>query len=103
MLMDEPLTGLDIQSQEIILEIMEKLRQRGVTIMIATHDLDQAAGRFDRVMLLNRRLMGFGSPEQVFTPEQLRAAYGGHLRLVQTGNDLLVVADTCCDEGEEVG
>ena len=103
MLMDEPLTGLDIQSQEMILEIMEKLRQRGVTIMIATHDLDQAAGRFDRVMLLNRRLIGFGSPEQVFTPEQLRAAYGGHLRLVQTGSDLLVVTDTCCDEGEEVG
>ncbi len=103
MLMDEPLTGLDIQSQESIFEIMEKLRQRGVTIMIATHDLDQAAGLFDRVMLLNRRLMGFGSPEQVFTPEQLRAAYGGHLRLVQAGNELLVMADTCCDEGEGKG
>jgi len=103
MLMDEPLTGLDIQSQETIFEIMEKLGQRGVTIMIATHDLDQAAGRFDRVMLLNRRLMGFGSPEQVFTPEKLRAAYGGHLRLVQAGSELLVVTDTCCDEGEEMG
>jgi manganese/iron transport system ATP-binding protein len=103
MLMDEPLTGLDIQSQESIFEIMEKLRQRGVTIMIATHDLDQAAGRFDRVMLMNRRLIGFGSPEQVFTPEQLRAAYGGHLRLVQANNELLVVADTCCDEGDGKG
>ena len=103
MLMDEPLTGLDIQSQETIFEIMEKLSLRSVTIMISTHDLDQAAGRFDRVMLLNRRLMGFGSPEEVFTPEQLRAAYGGHLRLVQAGNELLVVADTCCDEGEEMG
>ncbi len=103
MLMDEPLTGLDIQSQETIFEIMEKLRGRGVTIMIATHDLDQAAGRFDRVMLLNRRLMGFGAPEQVFTPERLRAAYGGHLRLVQAGGELLVVTDTCCDEGVEKG
>jgi manganese/iron transport system ATP-binding protein len=101
MLMDEPLTGLDIQSQENILEILEKLQRRGVTIMIATHDLDQAAGRFDRVMLLNRSLMSFGSPAQVFTPEQLRAAYGGHLRLVQAGNDLLVVADTCCDDGKD--
>jgi manganese/iron transport system ATP-binding protein len=103
MLMDEPLTGLDIQSQETIFEVMETLRQRSVTIMISTHDLDQAAGRFDRVMLLNRRLVGFGSPEQVFTPEQLRSAYGGHLRLVPVGKGFLVVADTCCDEGEEMG
>jgi manganese/iron transport system ATP-binding protein len=103
MLMDEPLTGLDIQSQETIFRIMEDLRQRSVTIMISTHDLDQAAGRFDRVMLMNRRLIGFGSPENVFTPEQLRAAYGGHLRMVQVGDETLVVADTCCDEGEGMG
>jgi manganese/iron transport system ATP-binding protein len=102
MLMDEPLTGLDIQSQETIFKIMEDLRQRGVTIMISTHDLDQAAGKFDRVMLLNHRLIGFGSPEQVFTPERLRAAYGGHLRMVQIGDETLVVADTCCDEGERM-
>jgi len=102
MLMDEPLTGLDIQSQETIFEILEELRRRSVTILVATHDLDHAAARFDRVMLLNRHLLSFGSPEEVFTPEKLRAAYGGHLRLVQTGSEFLVVADTCCDEGEEM-
>jgi ABC-type Mn2+/Zn2+ transport system ATPase subunit len=99
MLMDEPLSGLDIHSQELIFDILDDLRQRGVTIMVSTHDLDQAADRFDRVMLLNRRLMGIGTPEKVFTPEQLMAAYGGHLRLVQSGEGTLVVADTCCDEG----
>lgn len=40
-----------------------------IAIMVATHDLDQAAEHFDRVMLLNRRLMGFGQPSEVFTPE----------------------------------
>ena len=100
MLMDEPLTGLDIGSQESIFTILDNLQGRGVTVMVATHDLDLAARRFDRVMLLNQRMLGFGIPEQVFTPEQLMSAYGGHIHLVETDDQLLVVADTCCDEGE---
>lgn len=99
MLMDEPLTGLDVTSQEDIFRILEELRQRGVTVMIATHDLNLAAERFDRVMLLNVRLLGLGQPEEVFTPERLQAAYGGHLRVIQTGEGLMMVGDTCC-EGE---
>jgi manganese/iron transport system ATP-binding protein len=100
MLMDEPLTGLDIGSQESIFTFLDDLQSRGVTVMVATHDLDLAARRFDRVMLLNQRMLGFGVPEQVFTPEQLMSAYGGHIHLVETDDQLLVVADTCCDEGE---
>lgn len=100
MLMDEPLTGLDISSQESIFTILDDLQGRGVTVMVATHDLDLAAGSFDRVMLLNQRMLGFGVPEQVFTPKQLMSAYGGHIHLVETDDQLLVVADTCCNEGE---
>jgi manganese/iron transport system ATP-binding protein len=62
MLMDEPLTGLDVPSQQDIFEVLAALRARGVTVMIATHDLNLAAERFDRVMLLNRRLLGLGRP-----------------------------------------
>lgn len=100
MLMDEPLTGLDLNSQEDIFDILDELRQRNVTVLVATHDLDQAAERFDRVMLLNRRLLGFGLPEEVFTAQRLLEAYGGHLRLLPVGNELLALGDTCCDEGE---
>lgn len=99
LLMDEPFTGLDLPAQEGILEILERLRQQGVTVLVATHDLDQAAAYFDRVLLLNRRLIAFGSPEEVFTPEALRAAYGGHLRLVSIGGELIAVGDTCCEGG----
>lgn len=100
MLMDEPLSGLDLNSQEVIFEILDKLKQRSVTVMMATHDLEQAASRFDRVMLLNRRLVGIGNPQQVFHADKLMAAYGGHLRLVQASESLLAVTDSCCDEGE---
>jgi manganese/iron transport system ATP-binding protein len=100
MLMDEPLTGLDLTSQEDTFHILEALRERRVTVLVATHDLNQAADRFDRVMLLNRRLLGLGQAEEVFTPERLMAAYGGHLRLIDTGEGTMVLGDTCC-EGED--
>ena len=99
LLMDEPLTGLDLSSQQALFDILDELRQRGVTVMVATHDLDQAAEHFDRVMLLNRRLVGFGQPGEVFIPERLMEAYGRRLRLVQSGEGLLALTDTCCDEG----
>jgi manganese/iron transport system ATP-binding protein len=98
MLMDEPLNGLDIHSQELIFEILDELRGRSVTVMIATHDLEQAANRFDRVMLLNHRLLGFGRPEEVFTPQRLVNAYGGRLRILETEGEILALGDTCCDE-----
>ena len=100
LLMDEPLTGLDLKSQQAIYDILDELRRRGVTVMVATHDLDQAADHFDRVMLLNRRLVGFGRPGEVFTADRLVEAYGGHLRLVHIESDVIALADTCCDEGE---
>ncbi len=102
MLMDEPLTGLDVNSQEQIFYILDVLRTRGITVMVALHDLKLASERFDRVMLLNRRMMGLGSPEEVFHPDKLIEAYGEHIRLVSTVDGMVVVEDTCCDEGVHV-
>ncbi|HQJ11365.1 MAG TPA: zinc ABC transporter ATP-binding protein AztA [Anaerolineae bacterium] len=96
MLMDEPLTGLDVPAQEDIFRVLETLRARGVTVMVATHDLQLAAERFDRVMLLRQRLVGLGLPDEVFTRENLQQAYGGQLHLIQAENGLLALGDTCC-------
>ena len=100
MLMDEPLTGLDVPAQDDIFRILDELRERGVTVMVATHDLNLAAERFDRVMLLHSRLLGLGQPAEVFTAERLREAYGDHLRLVETGEGVMALSDTCCGRGE---
>jgi manganese/iron transport system ATP-binding protein len=99
MLMDEPLTGLDVTSQEDIFRILDELRRRQVTVMVATHDLSQASERFDRLMLLNRRLLGLGQPDDVLTPERLAQAYGSAMRLIQTAEGMVALSDTCC-EGE---
>ena len=99
MLMDEPLTGLDVNSQEDIFHIMDALKEHGVTVLVAMHDLKMAAEKFDRVMLLNRKLVGIGTPEQVFCPDNLVEAFGSHLHLVETEQGVLALGDTCCDEG----
>jgi manganese/iron transport system ATP-binding protein len=97
LLMDEPLNGLDIGSQDMLFETIDALRGRGVTVLTALHDLQLAARHFDRVMLLNKALVGIGAPGEVFTPAHLLQAYGGHLHLSVTREGILTVADTCCD------
>lgn len=96
MLLDEPLTGMDSPTQESLLSLLADLQQRGVTLLVATHDLEQAARHFDRILLLNRRLIAFGLPEQVLQAGNLARAYGSRLALP----DGLFIADTCC-EGDE--
>jgi manganese/iron transport system ATP-binding protein len=102
LLLDEPLTGLDMPSQEAILEILDHLRARGITILVATHDLNQAAGQFERMILLNRRIVADGRPEAVLTAQNLGEAYGGHLHVVPTDGGALLLADTCCGGGKEL-
>ncbi|MBN1305092.1 MAG: metal ABC transporter ATP-binding protein [Anaerolineales bacterium] len=91
-LMDEPLTGLDIPSQESILRLLDELKSRDVTVVVATHDLEQASTAFDRVMLLNRKLIGFGTPDEVLRPEKLLEAYGKKVHLT----DKTMLVDECC-------
>jgi manganese/iron transport system ATP-binding protein len=93
MLMDEPLTGLDSPSQEGILSLLDELKKQDVTVMVATHDLEQASAYFDRIMLLNHRLICFGPPQQVLQTEKLIQAYGRRLRSVDGGEVLTV--DNC--------
>jgi manganese/iron transport system ATP-binding protein len=96
-LMDEPLNGLDTPSQEAILSLLEKLQQMKITVMVATHDLGQAASHFDRVMLLNHRLIRFGPPPEVLTSENLLQAYGGHAQLIRSDDGSTALADSCCE------
>jgi ABC-type Mn2+/Zn2+ transport system ATPase subunit len=102
MLMDEPLTGLDTPSQEGLLVLLEDLRTRKVTVMVATHDLEQAAAHFDRILLLNHRLIAFGTAAEVLRPETLLEAYGGRLKVRDGQVDLVGLDDTCCEGDDHV-
>ncbi|MCP4141948.1 MAG: metal ABC transporter ATP-binding protein [Chloroflexi bacterium] len=100
MLMDEPMTGLDIPSQDNIFGILDELREENVTLLISLHDLKMASERFDKVMLLNKHLLAIGPAEDALRPENLIAAYGGNLQLIPTEDGMLPIGDTSCCDGE---
>ena len=95
LLLDEPLTGLDMPSQDALFAVLEKVREDGVTVLLATHDLNLARDKFDRVMLLNTRLVAFGQPEKVLTSGHLKRAYGGQVHLL-AAEDAILLTDGCC-------
>lgn len=98
MLLDEPFSGLDNQTQHGLIHLLERLSERGVTILVATHDLDLASAHFDRILLLNQRLIACGPPAEVFRADLLTATFGHHARTLRTKDGLVFVSDDCCGE-----
>lgn len=94
LLLDEPFAGLDVPAQEKILKILDDVQAQGVTVLLATHDLELAAEHFDRVLLINRRCIAYGAPQEVLTPANLSAAYGGHMQVINTAEGRVLVGDS---------
>lgn len=88
LLLDEPLTGLDIPSHERIDEVLESEVGRGVTVIVTTHDLDEAR-RADHVVLLAGRVVASGPPADVLSDARLTEAYGGYLLHFEKGRVVL--------------
>jgi ABC-type Mn2+/Zn2+ transport system ATPase subunit len=100
-LLDEPLSGLDIPSQDQILKILDELKERGVTVLFATHDLELAAEHFDRILLLNRGLVAYGTRQEVLTAKNLAAAYGGHMQVLDTDAGRVAIGDSGGHHGHD--
>ncbi len=96
LLMDEPFTGVDVTTQEATLELLNELQLQGVTLMVSTHDLNLAASCFERVLLLNHRVIAYGAPSQVFTNENLLRAFGAQAMFM----DGKMIVDECCPPDE---
>jgi len=90
LLLDEPLAGLDAAAQHDLLRLCEDLRGEGKTLFMATHDLSCVAADFDHAVLLNRRVIAFGRPDDVFTEEALSAAFERHLFVLPEGRTTIV-------------
>lgn len=82
LLMDEPFAGVDASTEQAIVSVLKDLREAGRTVLVVHHDLQTARKYFDLLILLNLRLIAFGSVDDVFTKENLEAAYGGRLTLL---------------------
>lgn len=84
LLLDEPINGLDIVSRSLILSAIEEEKALGKTVVVTTHNLDDARNS-DQVLLVCTRPCCVGSPHEVLTEEHLRDAFGGqHIRVGQS-------------------
>jgi ABC-type Mn2+/Zn2+ transport system ATPase subunit len=93
LLLDEPVSGVDATTQHAILAVLEALRDAGKTVVVATHDLNCVIDRFDQVLCLNRRLIAYGPPAEVFSEAVLQETYGSHFMVVRVGDRRIVVTD----------
>jgi iron complex transport system ATP-binding protein len=76
-LSDEPTASLDFGNQVTVLSEIKRLAERGLAVLLSTHDPDHAFCVGTRVALLNGgRIVAQGMPEEVLTPERLRQVYG---------------------------
>jgi manganese transport system ATP-binding protein len=84
LLLDEPLTGLDITSAQAIDEIVHATNAAGCTVVMTTHDLAEASSA-DHVVLLSKRVIAHGTPDEVLTADNLTEAYGQNIVHVEDG------------------
>ena len=77
LLLDEPMTGIDASTQEVVLEIIEEQRQQGKIVLLATHDLFAASCACDCLCCVGERAVSFGPTELMYNEETLTEVFGG--------------------------
>jgi ABC-type Mn2+/Zn2+ transport system ATPase subunit len=98
LLLDEPFSGVDASAQASLMDVLDSLNRDGITILLSTHDLGLAFRRFSTVMALTRRLIAYGTPQEVYTPDILSQLYGGRLATLESGGNVsFFVDDHACD------
>src|SRR5690606_27679682 len=79
-LLDEPFTGVDVNTEEAIIALLGNLRDEGKVMLVSTHNLGSVPEFCDRAVLLNRTVLAAGPTTEVFTRANLEKAFGGVLR-----------------------
>ncbi len=88
-LLDEPVTGVDVTTQEDLMRILEDESDAGRTVIATTHDLASAAHHFHQAAFVNGRLVAYGPADLVMDPALLTATYGGHVIVLPAGETII--------------
>jgi ABC-type Mn2+/Zn2+ transport system ATPase subunit len=88
-LFDEPVTGVDVPTQEAIMALLAAEAARGKAVVATTHDLGAAARHFRSVVAVNRRIVASGPASIITNPDVLARTYGGHLLFLGEGLGVL--------------
>jgi zinc/manganese transport system ATP-binding protein/zinc transport system ATP-binding protein len=83
LLLDEPMSGVDIRTRDEILHLLDELNHQGITVIMTTHELNAVAAHLPWVVCVNQRIVAQGSPEDVFTSEILKETYGAEMPIVK--------------------
>jgi manganese/iron transport system ATP-binding protein len=97
-LLDEPFTGVDVKTEDAIIDLLRALRAEGRVMLVSTHNLGSVTEYCDRAVLLNQTVLAAGLTEEVFTQANLERAFGGVLR-----HFVLKEADLSTDQRRAVG
>jgi manganese/iron transport system ATP-binding protein len=88
-LLDEPFTGIDVQTEAAIIGLLREMRAAGQLMLVSTHNLGSVPDFCDQVVLLNRTVLAAGPTSEVFTQANLERAFGGVLRHYNLGGPAL--------------
>ncbi|BBV01890.1 manganese/iron ABC transporter ATP-binding protein [Providencia hangzhouensis] len=89
LLLDEPFTGVDVKTENAIIDLLRSLRDEGHLILVSTHNLGSVPEFCDHVILINRTVLASGPTETTFTQRNLQQAFGGVLRHINlSGQEL---------------
>ncbi len=81
-LMDEPFAGVDAATEQVIVELLRKIRSDGRCVIVVHHALSTVPDYFTHVLMLNGRVTAYGTVAEAFTEENLKLTYGGRLTLL---------------------
>ena len=93
LLLDEPLSGVDVTTQEVITETLAELRSEGRSMLISTHDLAMARRISTSMLFLNQTVVAYGPTGDSFTAETLRRTFAGSLLVLEDEPGVVEVVD----------
>lgn len=91
LLLDEPTSGVDVRTRHEVLHLLGELHASGLAIVLTTHDLNGIAAHLPRLVCLNQRVIGAGTPAEVLVPDVLEATYGSPMEVLEHGGMRVVV------------
>ncbi|NUF27408.1 manganese/iron transport system ATP-binding protein [Gilliamella bombicola] len=89
LLLDEPFTGVDVKTENAIIDLLKNLRKEGHLILVSTHNLGSVPEFCDQVVLINQTVLAFGPTKTTFTPQNLMTTFGGALRYLSLSGEQL--------------
>jgi ABC-type Mn2+/Zn2+ transport system ATPase subunit len=81
-LLDEPFESVDQPTEELLISVLKGVKEQGALVLLTEHHLSSRVTSFDRVVLMNRRLVAEGGPKEVLKDKHLQAAYGVKLQMM---------------------